>query len=80
MYAATFESGKPFQGPVTVLLKEFTPSCRQIGLNELQLARQVKVPLSYITNSLALLCRLPDVALIAEHRNLPPYHPILMVL
>eukprot|EP00892_Ulva_mutabilis_P000217 jgi/Ulvmu1/10196/UM006_0152.1 len=42
IYAATYETGRPFQGPVTVLLKEFTPSCRQIGINELQLARVLK--------------------------------------
>lgn len=58
VYAATYESGKPFQGPTTVLLKEFTPNCRRIGVNELQLARVLKVP-SQLSDSKAVLSDTP---------------------
>lgn len=43
IYSATYESGKPFQGPVTVLLKEYTPETRQIGSNELLIAHRLQV-------------------------------------
>jgi hypothetical protein len=43
IYSATYESGKPFQGPVTVLLKEYTPDARHIGLNELIIADRLQV-------------------------------------
>jgi hypothetical protein len=43
VFAATFESGKPFQGPVTVLLKEFVPCSRAVGLNELRLLSLLEV-------------------------------------
>jgi hypothetical protein len=43
IYSATYESGKPFQGPVTVLLKEYTPYTRQIGTNELLIADRLQV-------------------------------------
>ena len=35
-YAATYESGMPFQGPVTLLLKEFLPGSTRAGVTELQ--------------------------------------------
>lgn len=43
IYSATYESGKPFQGPVTVLLKEYTPHARQIGVNELVITDRLQV-------------------------------------
>lgn len=43
VFAATYESGKPFQGPVTVILKEFLPGSRGVGLNELRLLSTVQV-------------------------------------
>ncbi|KAK9863849.1 hypothetical protein WJX84_002840 [Apatococcus fuscideae] len=36
-FGARFFSGKPFQGPATVLLKEYLPGARAIGCNELQI-------------------------------------------
>ena len=43
VFAATYETGKPFQGPVTVLLKEFPPGSRGVGLNELRLLSILQV-------------------------------------
>lgn len=42
-FAATFESGQPFQTPVTVLLKEFLPGSRAAGINELNLLSRIQV-------------------------------------
>ena len=42
VFAATYESGQPMQGPVTVLLKEFPPQSRHMGLNELTMLTSVQ--------------------------------------
>lgn len=42
IFAATYESGMPMQGPVTVLLKEFPPQSRQMGLNELKMHTHIQ--------------------------------------
>ena len=60
IYSATFESGKPFQGPVTVLLKEYTPDTRQIGTNELVIADRLQVfPQHSCTESSRYCARMP---------------------
>ena len=58
VFAATYESGKPFQGPVTVLLKEFLPGSRGVGLNELRLLSLLRVrPSSWQWQHFSLLRR-----------------------
>lgn len=55
IYSATYESGKPFQGPVSVLLKEYTPDTRQIGTNELVIADRLQVFPQHSSNILRIL-------------------------
>jgi hypothetical protein len=43
VHAATYESGQPFQGPSTVLLKEYLPGSWDVGLNELQILSSIEV-------------------------------------
>ena len=43
VFAATLETGRPFQGPVTVMLKEYLPGSRRIGFNDLRLLSQMQV-------------------------------------
>jgi hypothetical protein len=43
VFAATYESGRPFEGPATVLLKEYLPGSWDVGLNELQIRASIEV-------------------------------------
>lgn len=61
VFAATYESGKPFQGPVTVLLKEFVPGSRGVGLNELRLLSLVNVRCCTGTSERAMGAVMPCV-------------------
>jgi hypothetical protein len=54
VFAATYESGKPFQGPVTVVLKEFLPGSRGVGLNELNLLSTMQVTYHPLSSSVAV--------------------------
>ena len=41
-YAATYLSGKPFQGPTLTLLREYPPGSKSMGFNELRVAKRIQ--------------------------------------
>lgn len=63
VFAATYESGRPFQGPVTVLLKEYLPGSRQVGLNDIRTCSALQVcPVQTLTACALSLRRRVEVA------------------
>eukprot|EP00879_Flechtneria_rotunda_P030378 GHRR01033004.1.p1 GENE.GHRR01033004.1~~GHRR01033004.1.p1 ORF type:complete len:122 (+),score=50.67 GHRR01033004.1:356-721(+) len=41
VYAARYNSGLPYQGPVTVLLREYLPISRKVALNEMMVQQRL---------------------------------------
>lgn len=40
-YAARYQSGLPYEGPVTVLLKEYLPGCKAVACHEIEVLQRL---------------------------------------
>ena len=67
VFAATYESGRPFQGPVTVLLKEYLPGSRHVGLNDIRTLSALEVrsfsrPIASLKSHAHAVCTCADLS------------------